>query len=78
MQAGLPPIVYSLSPLLFHSTPWQFATMNFRNLFLSLFFVFALGFALVQAEEAKREPRGPKITSKVDKPWLCSAIDSQH
>ncbi|KAJ5711523.1 hypothetical protein N7488_005679 [Penicillium malachiteum] len=39
--------------------------MNFRNLFLSLFFVFAVGFALVQAEEDKREPRGPKITSKV-------------
>lgn len=37
--------------------------MNFRNLFLSLFLVLAVGFALVQAEEAK--PRGPKITSKV-------------
>jgi hypothetical protein len=34
----------------------------FRNLFLSLFFVFAVGFALVQAEESKG-PRGPKITS---------------
>lgn len=31
---------------------------------MSLFLVFAVGFALVQAEEAK-EPRGPKITSKV-------------
>lgn len=37
--------------------------MNFRNLFLSLFFVIAVSVALVQAEEAK--PRGPKITSKV-------------
>lgn len=31
---------------------------------MSLFLVFAVGFALVQAEAAK-EPRGPKITSKV-------------
>jgi peptidyl-prolyl cis-trans isomerase B (cyclophilin B) len=38
--------------------------MYFRNLILSLFFVFAVGFALVQAEESK-EPRGPKVTSKV-------------
>ncbi|KAF7717351.1 Peptidyl-prolyl cis-trans isomerase B [Penicillium ucsense] len=38
--------------------------MNFRNLFLSLFLVLAVGFALVQAEDAK-EPRGPKITHKV-------------
>ncbi|KAJ5610461.1 hypothetical protein N7510_007180 [Penicillium lagena] len=38
--------------------------MQFRNLFLSLFLVLAVGFALVQAEEAK-EPRGPKITHKV-------------
>ncbi|KAF9244720.1 hypothetical protein DTO013E5_8833 [Penicillium roqueforti] len=38
--------------------------MYFRNLLVSLFFVFAVGFALVQAQEAK-EPRGPKITSKV-------------
>ena len=43
---------------------WQLANMYFRNLFLSLFFVFAVGFALVQAEESKG-PRGPKITSKV-------------
>ncbi|KAJ5764267.1 Peptidyl-prolyl cis-trans isomerase B [Penicillium manginii] len=39
--------------------------MNFRNLFLSLFLVFAVSFALVQAEDAKKEPRGPKITNKV-------------
>ncbi|KAJ5172492.1 hypothetical protein N7492_005085 [Penicillium capsulatum] len=39
--------------------------MNFRNLFLSLFLVFAVSFALVQAEENKKEARGPKITSKV-------------
>lgn len=39
--------------------------MNFRNLFLSLFLVVAVSFALVQAEDAKKEPRGPKITSKV-------------
>ncbi|KAJ5143665.1 uncharacterized protein N7515_002452 [Penicillium bovifimosum] len=38
--------------------------MFFKNLFLSLFLVFAAGFALVQAEEAN-QPRGPKITSKV-------------
>ncbi|KAJ5320243.1 hypothetical protein N7508_000526 [Penicillium antarcticum] len=38
--------------------------MYFRNLFLSLFVIFAVGFALVQAEESK-EPRGPKVTSKV-------------
>ncbi|PYI06588.1 cyclophilin-like peptidyl prolyl cis-trans isomerase [Aspergillus sclerotiicarbonarius CBS 121057] len=37
--------------------------MNFRNLFLSFFFVLAVGLALVHAEEA--QPRGPKITSKV-------------
>ncbi|KAJ6108415.1 hypothetical protein N7523_009738 [Penicillium sp. IBT 18751x] len=37
--------------------------MNFRNLFLSLFLVIAVGIALVQAEDAK--PRGPKITNKV-------------
>ena len=37
--------------------------MYFRNLFLSLFLVFAVGFAFVQAES--KEPRGPKITSKV-------------
>ncbi|KAL3468362.1 cyclophilin-like domain-containing protein [Aspergillus heterothallicus] len=34
---------------------------NFKNLFLSLFLVLALGLALVQANE----PRGPKITNKV-------------
>ncbi|KAJ5645804.1 hypothetical protein N7490_002176 [Penicillium lividum] len=39
--------------------------MNFSNLFLSIFLVFAVGFALVQAEDANRETRGPKITSKV-------------
>ncbi|KAJ5232358.1 hypothetical protein N7468_005314 [Penicillium chermesinum] len=38
--------------------------MNFRNLFVSIFLVFAVGFALVQAEGAK-EPWGPRITSKV-------------
>ncbi|KAL4890919.1 putative peptidyl-prolyl cis-trans isomerase [Aspergillus ambiguus] len=38
--------------------------MNFKNIFLSVFLVLALGLALVHAEEAK-EPRGPKITSKV-------------
>ncbi|KAG0156939.1 hypothetical protein PDIDSM_4122 [Penicillium digitatum] len=38
--------------------------MYFRNLFVSLFLVFAVSFALVRAEEAK-EPRGPKITSKI-------------
>lgn len=38
--------------------------MNFRNLFLTVFLAFAVGFALVHAEESK-EPRGPKITSKV-------------
>jgi peptidyl-prolyl cis-trans isomerase B (cyclophilin B) len=38
--------------------------MQFRSIFLSLFLVFALGLALVHAEEAK-EPRGPKVTSKV-------------
>ncbi|RHZ58833.1 peptidylprolyl isomerase [Aspergillus thermomutatus] len=38
--------------------------MNFKNLFLSFFLVFAVGLALVHAEETK-EPRGPKITSKV-------------
>ncbi|BCS00893.1 peptidylprolyl isomerase [Aspergillus luchuensis] len=37
--------------------------MNFKNLFLSFFFVLAVGLALVHAEEA--QPRGPKITSKV-------------
>ncbi|KAJ5907434.1 Peptidyl-prolyl cis-trans isomerase B [Penicillium taxi] len=35
--------------------------MNYRNLFLSLFFVFAAVLAMVQADE----PRGPKITHKV-------------
>ncbi|OQE27867.1 hypothetical protein PENSTE_c004G08812 [Penicillium steckii] len=39
--------------------------MNFRSLFLSLFLVVAFSFALVQAEDAKKEPRGPKITNKV-------------
>ncbi|RJE20517.1 hypothetical protein PHISCL_07158 [Aspergillus sclerotialis] len=39
--------------------------MKFRNLFLSLFLVFVAGFALVHAEDAKKEPRGPKITNKV-------------
>ncbi|KAH2524295.1 Peptidyl-prolyl cis-trans isomerase B [Aspergillus fumigatus] len=38
--------------------------MNFKSLFLSFFLVFAVGLALVHAEETK-EPRGPKITSKV-------------
>ena len=37
--------------------------MRFHNIFLSIFVIFALGFALVQAEEGK--PRGPKITNKV-------------
>lgn len=39
--------------------------MNFRNLFLSLFLVFAVSLALVQADEGKKEPRGPKVTTKV-------------
>ena len=39
--------------------------MNFRSLFFSLFLVVAFSFALVQAEDAKKEPRGPKITNKV-------------
>lgn len=39
--------------------------MNFRNFFLSIFLVLAVGFALAQAQDAKREPRGPKITNKV-------------
>lgn len=38
--------------------------MNFKSLFLSFFLVLAVGLALVSAEESK-EPRGPKITSKV-------------
>ncbi|EAW10232.1 peptidylprolyl isomerase [Aspergillus clavatus NRRL 1] len=38
--------------------------MYFKNLFLSLFLVFAAGLALVHAAESK-EPRGPKITTKV-------------
>ena len=38
--------------------------MNFRNLFLSFFFLLAVGLALVHAEEVN-QPRGPKITSKV-------------
>ncbi|OJJ41086.1 hypothetical protein ASPWEDRAFT_100771 [Aspergillus wentii DTO 134E9] len=38
--------------------------MQFKNIFLSLFLVFAVGLALVSAEDNK-EPRGPKITSKV-------------
>ena len=38
--------------------------MNFKSIFLSFFLVLAVGLALVHAEEAK-EPRGPKITSKV-------------
>ncbi|CAL00689.1 peptidyl-prolyl cis-trans isomerase B [Aspergillus awamori] len=37
--------------------------MNFKNIFLSFFFVLAVGLALVHAEDA--QPRGPKITSKV-------------
>lgn len=45
--------------------------MKFKNLFLSLFLVFAVGFALVHAEEAK-EPRGPKITNKVAHPFLTA------
>ncbi|OJJ44666.1 hypothetical protein ASPZODRAFT_134749 [Penicilliopsis zonata CBS 506.65] len=39
--------------------------MQFRSFFLSLFLVFAVGLALVHADEASKEPRGPKITNKV-------------
>lgn len=51
--------------------------MNFRNFFLSLFLVLAVGLALVQAEEGKKEPRGPKITSKVPtKPIALDPLDT--
>ncbi|KAL2215588.1 putative peptidyl-prolyl cis-trans isomerase [Thermoascus aurantiacus ATCC 26904] len=39
--------------------------MNLRKFFLSFFLIATIGFALVHAEEAKKEPRGPKITNKV-------------
>lgn len=38
--------------------------MQFRSILFSFFLVFALGVALVHGEEAK-QPRGPKVTSKV-------------
>ena len=66
LQAGLPSrLLRSLLPslLCIHHPQWQFTIMNFRNLFLSLFFVLAATLALVQAEDA--QPRGPKITHKV-------------
>ncbi|CAG7966819.1 unnamed protein product [Penicillium nalgiovense] len=66
LQAGLlsPPICFIFPFHCILLEQWQLANMYFRNLFLSLFLVFAVGFALVQAEESKG-PRGPKITSKV-------------
>ena len=39
--------------------------MRFRNIFLSFFVIFAFGLALVHADDAKKAPRGPKITNKV-------------
>jgi peptidyl-prolyl cis-trans isomerase B (cyclophilin B) len=53
--------------------------MQFRSILFSFFLVFALGVALVHGEEAK-QPRGPKITSKVCFPgtrcimWLLVLI----
>lgn len=38
--------------------------MQLRSILFSFFLVFALGVALVHGEEAK-QPRGPKVTSKV-------------
>lgn len=37
--------------------------MRFRNIFLSVFIVFAFALTLVHAED--KAPRGPKITNKV-------------
>lgn len=37
--------------------------MRFRNIFVSLFVVFAFALALVHADD--KAPRGPKVTSKV-------------
>lgn len=73
LQAGLPAIegCFDLSH---HHLPKVRCiiqtAMNFRNLFVSLFLILAIGLALVQADEAK-QPRGPKITSKV----IYSVID---
>ena len=50
--------------------------MNLRNLFLSLFLVFTVSFALVQAEDTK--PRGPKITSKVNQLHIDEDIETLY
>lgn len=48
--------------------------MNLRKFLLSFFLIATIGFALVHAEEAKKEPRGPKITNKVCL-FLCGNAD---